>query len=117
MSNNEALRNATPASTKYPARFEPRVGEYGRRVFTDGDPVFTTDGVQIVQGLRVFTNNLDTGTVDLSRASYDWHGPEDRWQLWFDVIVDHDYRGNPVEGHRELQSDCRVATRFQGREA
>jgi len=86
-------------------------------VFTDGDPVFTTDGVQIVQGLRVFTNNLDTGTVDLSRASYDWHGPEERWQLWFDVIVDHDYKGNPVEGRRELQSDCRVATRFQGRGA
>ncbi len=108
---------SVPASTKYPARFEPRVGEYGRRVFTDGDPVFTTDGKQIVQGLRVFTNNLDRGTVDLSRASYDWHEPEQRFQLWFDVVLDTDYKDNPVEGRREMQSDCRVTTRFQGRDA
>ena len=106
-----------PASTRYPARFEPTVGEYGRRVHADGDPVFTTDGKKIVQGLRVFTNNLDRGTVDLSRASYDWHGPEDRWQLWFDVVLDHDYKGNAVDGRRELQSDCRVTTRFDGRDA
>lgn len=105
------------ASTKYPARFEPRFDEYGRRVWTVGDQVFTTDGVQIVQGLRVFTNNLDRGTVDLSRAHYDWHGPEDRWQLWFDVILDHDYKGNVIEGRREMQSDCRVTTRFEGRNA
>ena len=106
-----------PASTRYPARFDPTVGEYGRRVYTDGDPVFTTDGKKLVQGLRVFTNNLDRGTVDLSRATYDRHEPEDRWQLWFDVVLDHDYKGNPVDGRRELQSDCRVTTRFDGRDA
>jgi hypothetical protein len=106
-----------PASTKYPARFDPRVDEHGRRVWTDGDPVFTTDGVQIVQGLRVFTNNLDRGTIDLARASFDWHEPEQRWQLWFDVILDHDYKDNPVISQIELQSDCRVATRFDGKDA
>lgn len=105
------------ASTKYPCRFDPRMDEYGRRVYTVGDPVYTTDGTQIVDGLRVFTNNLDRGTVDLSRASYDWHEPESRWQLWFDVVLDHDYKGNAVEGRREMQSDCRVATRFEGRSA
>lgn len=110
-----AARNV-PASTKHPARFEPRTDEYGRRVYTDGDPVFTTDGVQIVQGLRVFTNNLDRGTIDLARATYDWHGPERRWQLWFDVVTDHDYKGNAVAG-RDMQSDCRVTTRFDGRHA
>lgn len=106
-----------PASTKHPARFEPEIGEYGRRVHTDGDRVFTTDGVQIVQGLRVFTNNLDRGTIDLARASYDWHEPEQRWQLWFDVVLDHDYKGNPVISQIELQSDCRVTTRYDGRDA
>ena len=106
-----------PASTKYPARFEPRIGEYGRRVYTEGDQVFTTDGVQIVQGLRVFTNNLDRGTINLERGSYEWHGPEDRWQLWFEVVLDHDYKGNAVTGQSELQSDCRVTTRFDGRDA
>ena len=106
-----------PASTKYPARFEPTVGEYGRRVYTQGDPVFTTDGAQIIPGLRVFTNNLDRGVVDLSRASYDWHEPEQRWQLWFDVVLDFDYKGNAVTGRRDLQSDCRVATRFNGKKA
>ena len=106
-----------PASTKYPARFEPAVGEYGRRVYTQGDPVFTTDGAQIIPGLRVFTNNLDRGVVDLSRATYDWHEPEQRFQLWFDVVLDFDYKGNAVTGRRDLQSDCRVATRFNGKKA
>lgn len=109
--------SSVPASTKYPARFEPRIGEYGRRVHTDGDQVFTTDGVQIVQGLRVFTNNLDRGTIDLARASYDWHEPEQRWQLWFDVVLDHDHKDNPIISQIELQSDCRVATRYDGRDA
>ena len=106
-----------PSSTKYPARIDPRYGEYGLRVWTDGDPVFTTDGVQITQGLRVFTNNLDRGTIDLARASFDWHEPEQRWQLWFDVVLDHDYKGNPVISQIELQSDCRVTTRYDGKDA
>ena len=108
-----------PASTNFPCRFEPRIGEYGRRVFTDGDPVFTVDGKQIVQGLRVFTNNLDRGWIDLSSATYDWHEPEQRWQLWFNVHLDHDYKGNPIAGldKLEMQSDCRVVTRFEGKNA
>jgi len=108
-----------PASTNFPCRFEPRIGEYGRRVFTDGDPVFTVDGKQIVQGLRVFTNNLDRGWIDLSSATYDWHEPEQRWQLWFDVWIDHTWDGKVVtsQGKREMQSDCRVVTRYDGKEA
>lgn len=106
-----------PASTRYPARFEPRVGKYGRRVWTEGDQVFTANGKLIVQGLRVFTNNLDRGTIDLSKATYDWHGPEQRWQMWFEVVLDHDYKGNPVTGRSELQSDCRVTTRYDGKDA
>ena len=54
--------------------------------------------------------------IDLSRASYEWHGPEARWVLWFDVVLDTDYKGQPTTG-REMQSDDRVATRFEGRAA
>ena len=84
--------------------------------YSPDDKVFTADRQLIVEGLRVFTNNLDRGTVDLSRASYEWHGPEARWVLWFDVVLDTDYKGQPTTG-REMQSDDRVATRFEGRAA
>lgn len=78
----------------------------------------TVDGKRIVQGLRVFTNNLDRGTVDLSRAEWEWHGPENRYHLWFDVNVETTYKGQPAPaGYRVSQSDDRVTTRFEGKDA
>lgn len=76
----------------------------------------TADGKPIEHGLRVFTNNLDRGTIDLSRAS--WSNARDGLKsLWFDVVLDHDYKGNPVDGRRESQNAERVATRFKGQDA
>lgn len=81
-----------------------------------GETVKSADGVALTDGLRVFTNNLDRGVVDLSRAEYEWHGGEDRYVLWFHVRVDTTYDGKTVE-RSDLQSDDRVATRFNGRAA
>lgn len=81
-----------------------------------GETVKTADGVAITAGLRVFTNNLDRGVIDLSRAEYEWHSGESRYVLWFDVRVDTTYDGKTVDS-RDLQSDDRVATRFEGRAA
>lgn len=80
------------------------------------DKAFTANGVEIVDGLRVFTNNLDRGTIDLTRATWEWYPSEDKHHLWFYVDVDTDYKGNPVE-QRYSQSDDRVATRFKGQNA
>ena len=102
--------------------FEPTTNNYGRRVWTPSDPVVrTADGAPIRHGMRVFTNNLDRGTVDLGvdggrEATYEWHPGERRWVLWFDVLLDTSYAGEPKTG-REMQSDDRVAVRFDGRAA
>ncbi|AFV51223.1 hypothetical protein First_0092 [Mycobacterium phage First] len=83
-----------------------------------GERVLTADRQEIVDGLRVFTNNLDRGVVDLARAEYEWHAGENRYVLWFDVLVDHDYRGEALWPRRpQMQSDDRVTTRFQGKAA
>lgn len=71
-------------------------------------PLYTTDGVEITHGLRVFTNNLDRGTVDLERNVFT--------EGWFDVVLDTDYKGQPTTG-RTMQNGERVATRFQGKDA
>ena len=76
----------------------------------------TADRQPITDGLRVFTNNLDRGVVDLSRLDFEFHHGEKRWVPWFDVILDTDYKGQPTTG-KEMQSDDRVATRFQGKKA
>ena len=102
--------------------FEPTTNEYGRRVWTPNDPpVRTADGVVITHGLPVFTNNLDLGTVDLGvdggrEATYEWHGPENRWVLWFDVLAVRNYKGE-ASNERVMQSHDRVAARFDGRSA
>lgn len=81
-----------------------------------GEQVETADCVVLADGLRVFTNNLDRGVVDLRRAEYEWNSAENRYALWFDVRVDTTYDGKSVD--REVQqSDDRVATRFEGRAA
>jgi len=109
--------------------FEPTTDQYGHRIWTPNDPVVrTADGVQILQGLRVFTNDLDRGVIDLTGelgdgdryrrpANYEWHGPENRWVLWFDVVTEVNYKGEPTNGERCMQSHDRVATRFEGRDA
>lgn len=89
---------------------------YRKSFNRDADVVKTVDGVSITQGLRVFTNNLDRGTVDLSRAEWEWHGPENKYHLWFDVVLDTAYTGLPKSGNVS-QSDDRVTTRFQGKAA
>jgi hypothetical protein len=93
-------------------------------VWTPGDPpVRTADGVTITHGLPVFTNDLDLGTVDLGvdggrEANYEWHGPEKRWVLWFDVVTVKNYKGEATsDDRRVMQSDDRVATRFDNRSA
>lgn len=92
----------------------PPNGEY--RKDYKGETVLTADRKPITDGMRVFTNNLDRGVVDLSHAEYEWHGGEERYVLWFDVLLDTSYKGEPMTG-RELQSDDRVATRFEGKDA
>ena len=82
------------------------------------DKAFTANGVQIVDGLRVFTNNLDRGTVDLSSAQWEWYEGEGKHHLWFDVNVETTWKGQTApEGYRVSQSDDRVATRFEGQNA
>lgn len=78
-----------------------------------GEVAYTANRVPIVDGLAVFTNNLDHGHIDLSRAWLEWHQNEDRYVLWFDVNLDRDYAGNPTTGS-VLQSDDRTATAFDG---
>ena len=92
----------------------PPDGKYNKSY--NGEVVKTADKVPLTNGLRVFTNNLDRGVVDLSRAKFEWHGGENRYVLWFDVVLDTSYKGGPKSG-RELQSDDRVATRFEGKKA
>lgn len=103
--------------------FEPTKDEYGRPIWTPADPVvLTADGKPIVHGMRVFTNNLDRGVIDLTGeltgrgANYEWHGVEERWVLWFDVLCHENYKGEATND-RVLQSHDRVATRFQGKDA
>lgn len=109
--------------------FEPTRDRYGRAIWTADDPVArTADRKPIVHGMRVFTNNLDRGVVDLTGeltgrgawyefypARPEWDIPA-RWVLWFDVVLDTSYKGEPKSGY-EMQSDDRVATRFEGKEA
>ncbi|AEL17869.1 hypothetical protein TRIXIE_91 [Mycobacterium phage Trixie] len=97
-----------PPNGQYRKAFDPELHRFAAK---------TADGKPIGQGMRVFTNNLDRGTVDLSAACFEWHAMENRYVLWFDVWVDTDYRGNTVPTKRVQQSDDRVATRFEGKAA
>lgn len=71
-----------------------------------GEDVYTADRVKIVEGLRVWTNDLEAGAVTLADADYEWNGSEGRYVLWFRVILDERPNDRGV-----LQSDDRVATR------
>ena len=92
----------------------PPNGQY-RKPF-NGETVRTADGIVITEDLRVFTNELSTGVIRLAGAEFEWHGGENRYVLWFKVKVDTNYRGEAVD-QMLLQSDDRVATRFNGKSA
>lgn len=88
-----------------------------RCAFIEGaEEAFTADHEKIVHGMRVYTNNLDRGTVDLSRARWEWNGNESKYHLWFDVKVDTTWRDEATD-HLVQQSDDRVTTRWQGKAA
>lgn len=74
----------------------------------------TADGVKIVEGLRVFTNNLDRGSVDLTNLDFEYHHGEKRWVPWFDVLVNFNYKDQKVPVHAVMQSNDRVAAKFGG---
>lgn len=95
----------------------PPNGEYQKPYDPTVRKAYTADGVEITHGLRVFTNNLDRGTVDLSgHANWEWYPSEKRYHLWFYVNVDTKYDGTQAKS-RYSQSDDRVATRFEGKRA
>ena len=95
---------------------EPPDGLREKPYDPEGTSAYTVDRRRITQDLRVFTNNLDRGTVDLTNASWEWHGPENCYHLWFYVNVDTNYKGEKV-CQRYLQSDDRVTTQFEGKAA
>lgn len=84
-----------------------------RRKPYNGEIVKTANRVPIVEGLRVYTNNLDKGVITLKDAEFEWNSVEGRYVLWFKVILDTKYNGDSIEGW-ELQSDDRVTTVFEG---
>lgn len=95
---------------------EPPDGLREKPYDPEGTPAYTVDRQRITQGLRVFTNNLDRGAVDLTGASWEWYGSENCYHLWFYVNVDTNYKGETV-CQRYSQSDDRVTTRFEGEAA
>lgn len=73
----------------------------------------TADGVKIVDGLRVWTNDLDTGRITLEDVSFEQNDNTGEIFMWFRVI-----RDNKLE-RGVLQSNDRVAVRnpFDGKTA
>jgi hypothetical protein len=72
----------------------------------------TADGTPIENGLRVFTNNLDTATVTINDRykpwkEHNWNSDTDEW--WFYVTLD--------KGGIQIMSESRVATMFEGKKA
>lgn len=64
--------------------------------------MFTQDGVEITDGLPVFTNNLDAGYVRLDRLHNDG---------WFDVEVVVRYDGKPIHNFT-MQDASRLTTQY-----
>lgn len=72
----------------------------------------TADRYPITNGMRVWTNDLRPGVVNLERASLEHNWNDHTNALWFHVVEDGDPHGRGV-----LQSHDRVAKRFNGKEA
>ena len=70
----------------------------------------TVDGVEIVEGLRVWDYDYNRGVVSLP-ADYLAGGT-----IWFDVHVDTDSKGNPATGC-SLMDATRVVTQVDGQDA
>lgn len=72
----------------------------------------TANGVTIEQGLRVWTNDLERGWVDLEYRDPWFEGEGSRREGWFYVQVHGELR-------RVIQSESRVSTRhpFTGEKA
>ena len=73
----------------------------------------TADGVKIVDGLRVWTNDLDAGRINMEDVSFEQNENTGEIFMWFRVI-----RDNRLE-RGILQSNDRVAVRnpFTGKKA
>jgi hypothetical protein len=71
-----------------------------------GERVLTADGVEIIEGLRVWTNDLTTGVIDLTEAEYELNHNTGEYTLWFRVKLDAASNDRGV-----LQSEDRVATK------
>ena len=73
----------------------------------------TADGVKIVDGLRVWTNDLETGRINMEDVSFEQNENTGEIFMWFRVI--RDYRME----RGVLQSNDRVAVRnpFDGKTA
>jgi hypothetical protein len=72
----------------------------------------TADGVEIVDGLRVWTNDIETGTVDLvfrggAQVEVNQNTGAEEW--WFYVNLD--------KGSFKLMSESRVTTKWKGQQA
>lgn len=65
----------------------------------------TANGVAIQDELRVWTNDLETGWIDLGDAGYETNQNTGEKTLWFRVRLDRDPNGRGV-----LQSSDRVST-------
>lgn len=65
-------------------------------------------------GMRVFDNNLDRGVI-VAVATDEGCGPY--CKAWHTILVDTDYRGNPITPHKEIMNCSRLATRFEGEKA
>lgn len=76
----------------------------------------TANGIKIVEGLRVWTNDLTRGTIDFKELDFEFHNGENRWVPWFTVNIDMDHNGQSKSGSVS-QSNDRVTTRYQGQPA
>lgn len=95
---------------------KPPDGVYRKAFDPVRDRARTVDNKQIVDGLRVFTNNLDRGVIDLDGAEWEWHGGERKYHLWFKVKCHTGFAGDSIDT-TYTQSDDRVVTRYSGEDA
>lgn len=70
----------------------------------------TADGVAIAEGLRVWTNDGQRGTIALDDAEFETNQNTGEHTLWFRVVRSPGDRGL-------WQSSDRVTTRFKGEPA